>query len=207
VLPTAYITHPASAGTDIRAELGVPPAAPIVATVAVLRPQKAIEVLLDAQARVREHIPEAHLVIAGDGECRQFLEGRARDLGLSGHVHFLGRRGDVDAIVAAADVAALSSDFEGMPLFMFECMANRTPLIATAVGGLPSVIESGSSGILVPPRNPAALAGALRSLLLDPVRREQIANAAYRRLAPFQIEVVAGRFAELYERLLKDVVT
>ncbi len=204
VIPNAYIAHSETSKTDIRAELGLPAGAPIVATAAMLRPQKALEVMLEAHTRVREHVPEAHLVIAGDGERRQFLEQRSRELGLDGHVHFLGRRRDVDSIIAAAEVAALSSDFEGTPLFMFECMANHTPLVATAVGGLPSVIESGFSGILVPPRDPGALAEAVRSLLTDPARRQQMADAAFRALEPFQIDAVAKRFVDLYEELLGE---
>lgn len=204
VIPNAYIAHAETPGTDIRAELGLSAAVPLVATAAMLRPQKALEVLLEAHALVRQKLPKAHLVIAGEGERRQFLEQRARDLELDGHVHFLGRRRDVDAIIASADVAALSSDFEGMPLFMFECMANRTPLVATAVGGLPTVIEDGSTGILVPPRNPSALAGGLTSLLADPQQRQRMTDAAFERLRPFRIEAVAKRFAELYEELVPE---
>jgi glycosyltransferase involved in cell wall biosynthesis len=207
MIPNAYVPSVGAPHVDLRGELGIGPSVPIIATAAVFRPQKALHVLLEAHALVLERIPDAQLVIAGDGELRGELERRARELGLVGQVHFLGRRQDVEAILQAADVAALSSDFEGTPLFMLECMANRTPLVATAVGGLPSVIESGSSGILVPPRNPAALAEALGSLLLDPARRKQIADAAIRRLGPFQIDVVAERFAALYEALIEEART
>jgi glycosyltransferase involved in cell wall biosynthesis len=204
VIPTAYIASPVAPHGDIRAELGIRPDAPMVATAAWLRPQKAIEVLLEAHARVLSRVPDAQLVIAGDGGRRKLLESRARELGLDGHVHFLGIRRDIDAIVAAADVGALSSDYEGMPLFTFECMANRTPLVATAVGGLPSVIDNGSTGILVPPRNPAALSDALTSLLIDPAKRREIADAAAGRLEAFRIETITHRFATMYEDLAKQ---
>lgn len=204
VLPTAYIPRSGNSRADVRAELGLPAAAPVVATAAVLRPQKAIQVMLEAQSQVLARVPNAHLIIAGHGPERPYLERRAADLGLDGHVHFLGHRNDVDAIIRSADVGAMSSDFEGMPVFTFECMANGTPLVATAVGGLPSVIDTGSTGILVPPRDPDALAEALSGLLVDPERRQAIADAASERLEPFLIESVARRFADLYERLVAE---
>ncbi len=205
VIPTAYIPSGHAPGAvDLRAELGLAADAPVIATAALLRPEKALEVLLEAHARVTERAPGAQLVIAGDGSARPFLEQRARELPLNGSVHFLGSRADVDAIIAAADVGALSSDSEGMPLFTFECMANGTPLVATRVGGLPAVIDDGATGILVPPRDPGALADALTSLLIDPTRRQSIAEAASKRLDQFRIENVALRFAELYEQLTAE---
>lgn len=210
-MPTAWVPRPESAG-DIRAELGLGPGTPLIATAAVLRPQKAIDVLLDAFALVLESTPAAHLLIAGDSvmrpdgtrdPLRQTLEARAAELGIAGSVHFLGIRDDVDAILSAADVAALSSDFEGTPLFLFECMAHDAAVVATAVGGVPDVIDNGSSGILVPPRDPQALAAGLAELLADPDRRAALTVTARRRLDEFRIEVVAGRFADLYEELME----
>ncbi|MDQ2759227.1 MAG: glycosyltransferase, partial [Actinomycetota bacterium] len=148
--------------------------------------------------------PEAHLVIAGDGECRADLERRARELQLERRVHFLGVRSDVDPILRTADVAAMSSDFEGTPLVAYECIANRTPLVATAVGGLLDIIEDGRTGLLVPPRDPAALAAALVSLLTDPVRRDRLATAAADRWEEFTIEAAVRRFARLYETLAAE---
>jgi glycosyltransferase involved in cell wall biosynthesis len=210
VMPTAWVPRPQSAG-DIRAEVGLAPGTPLVATAAVLRPQKAIDVLLDAFALVLQRTPSAHLVIAGDSvmrpngtrdPLRQTLEAHAAGLGIADSVHFLGVRDDVDSILAAADAAALSSDFEGTPLFLFECMAHDAPLVATAVGGVPDVIDNGTSGILVPARDPRALADGLTQLLAHPDRRAALCAAARRRLDDFTIEVVAGRFADLYEELM-----
>ena len=202
VIPNAYIPRVSATPTDLRRELGISSTTPLIVTAAVFRPQKALDVLLEAHALVLADIPEAHLAIAGDGELRRELERKAADLGLGDKVHFLGVRQDVDAILQAADVAALSSDFEGTPLFMFECMANRTPLISTAVGGLSSVIDSGRSGLLVPPRDPRALAGGITALLNDPDRRQAMAQEALSQLGPFTIEAVTGRFAELYQDLV-----
>jgi glycosyltransferase involved in cell wall biosynthesis len=184
----------------LREELGLDAGTPVVGTAAILRPQKALHVLLDAVARLR--VP-AHLAIAGDGACRGDLERRARELGIASRTHFLGLRDDVDAILAAVDVAAMSSDFEGTPLFAFECMAAGTPLVATAVGGLPDMLEDGRSALLVPRRDPPALAAALDRLLRAPAEREALARAARQRLERYEIDAVAGRFAALYRELLE----
>jgi glycosyltransferase involved in cell wall biosynthesis len=203
VMPTAYVPSEATRG-DIRAELGIDYRAPLIAIASVLRPPKTIEVLLEAHTLVLERVPAAHLVIAGDGPLRASLEERARELAIDHCVHFLGVRHDVDSILKEADVAALSSDREGMPLFVFECMANRIPLVATAVGGLREVIDDGLSGVLVPPRDPHALAEALAALLNDPDRRARLSTTARGRLERFTIDSVAARFADLYEDLVLE---
>ncbi|HZU60551.1 MAG TPA: glycosyltransferase, partial [Solirubrobacteraceae bacterium] len=204
VMPgTAYLPREVASGGDIRRELGLAPDTPLVAVAAVLRPQKALDVLLAAQARVVERLPTAHLVLAGDGECRAELEGLAQELRLDGHVHFLGNRTDVDGILRAADVAALSSDFEGSPMFVAECLANGTPVVSTAVGGIPDMLEGGLSGVLVAPRDSTALAEALIRLLEDPEERARLAAEGTRRLADFSVEAVSARYGELYERLAR----
>jgi glycosyltransferase involved in cell wall biosynthesis len=101
-------------------------------------------------------------------------------------------------------VAALSSDYEGTPLFAFECFARRTPLVATAVGGLPDIVEDGETGLLVPRRDPSALGSALTGLLGDPGRRAAIAAAAAESLDGYSMPRIAGRFAALYDRLLQE---
>ncbi len=202
VIPTGYIPSAEATDTDIRAELSLGPDDPIIAIAAVLRPEKRIDLLLQAVARVRAVVPAAQLVIAGDGECRADLEARARALGIAAGVHFLGARSDVDSILRAADVGALSSDREGSPLLVFECMANRTALVATEVGGVPDVVEHGRTGLLVPRRDPEAMATALISLLTDDARRAAMAEAAHAALSGYTIEATANRFAELYEALV-----
>jgi glycosyltransferase involved in cell wall biosynthesis len=202
VIPNGYIPSPGSSDNDVRAELGLCRSVPVIGIAAVLRPEKRIDVLLQAHAKVRAVVPEAQLVIAGDGPCRPRLERQARDLGLDRSVHFLGARTDVDSVLRAVDVGALSSDREGSPLLAFECMANDTPLVATAIGGVPDVVEHGRTGLLVPRRDPDALARALISLLADPERRARIAAAAKDGLHRYTIEATASRFAALYETLV-----
>ena len=202
VIPNGYIPSPGTSDTDIRSELALDRDVPLIVIAAVLRPEKRIDVLLEAFAQVRTAVPHAHLMIAGDGDCRPALEMQARAMGLDHAVHFLGRRTDVDSVLRAADVGALSSDREGSPLLMFECMANGTPLVATCVGGVPDVIEHGRTGLLVPRRDPTALAQGLISLLTDPARRAAIATAAQERVRDYTIDVTAARFAALYDTLV-----
>lgn len=204
VIPTALVPREPQARTDLRGELGLAADVPLVGTVCQLRRQKALEVLIDAHAQVLRSIPNAHLVITGDGECRDEFERHARDTGMTGSTHFLGRRDDVDNILGSLDVAAMSSDFEGRPLFALECMANHTPLVATAVGGLPEMIDDGRTGVLVAPRRPDELADAVVRLLLDPTRRERIAAAAAAELDGYGMDSIAAQCGELYERLFEE---
>jgi glycosyltransferase involved in cell wall biosynthesis len=204
VLPTAYIPHRVTEPTDIRAELGLAPDARIIGVVATLRVEKALEVMISAVAQVIQRFPDAHLVIAGDGPQRESLEAQVASMGLTGHVHFLGERRDVTPLLQTVDVGALSSDWEGMPLFVLECMATGTPVVATNVGGLPEIVEDDRTGLLVPPRDPAALAAGIGALLADPERGRLLAATAAERLHDFTIDTVAHRFADLYERLASD---
>lgn len=205
MIPNAYVPRKGSPDTDVRSELGIDTETPLLAVISVLRPQKALTVLLDAYAKVLEAVPDTRLVIAGEGECRGELEQHADKLGVADGVSFLGRRNDVDAILRAADLAVMSSDYEGTPLVAYECIANRTPLVATRVGGLPDIIDDGRTGRLVPPRDPIALAGAIVELLKDPARRDQIADAAAEKLHSLTIDAAAHRFATLYETLVAEV--
>jgi glycosyltransferase involved in cell wall biosynthesis len=204
MIPNAYVPRASGAAGDLRAELGLRSASQLIGAVAVLRPQKALSVLLEAHAHVLTVLPETHLFIAGDGECGPSLVELAGRLGIQDRVHFLGHRRDVDALLGAADVAAISSDYEGTPLVAFECMAHRTPLVATSVGGLLDIVRDGETGVLVPPRDPRALGEALVGVLADPSRGKRLAGAAAARLHEFTIETIAGRFGSLYETLVAE---
>jgi glycosyltransferase involved in cell wall biosynthesis len=205
VIPTAYLPRsPAGAGADLRAELGIGEREPVIGTIAILRPQKALHVLVDAFARLVRVVPGAHLVIAGPspGPVGGELAEQARAAGLEDRVHLLGQRDDVEAVWRAFDVGAMSSHFEGTPLAAIECLSCGTPLVATAVGGLPDIIEHDRTGVLVAPGDPAALATALEALLRDPDRRARIGAAGCEHAQAFTIERIAARFAQLYRRLL-----
>lgn len=205
MIPNAYIPRgdPAPAGS-LRREIGAGPDTPLVGTVAVLRPQKALTVLVDAFAKLAPAHPRARLVIGGDGPCRAELADRVADAGLGDRVDFIGMREDVEGVVGDLDVVAMSSDFEGTPLFALEAMATGTPLVATRVGGLPDIVEDGVSGLLVAPRDPAALGDAIASVLEDADLRARLSDGALERSREFTIERAAERFAALYESLLAE---
>jgi glycosyltransferase involved in cell wall biosynthesis len=198
---------PPTPGRDVRAELGIAATAPLVGVVATLRPQKALEVMVRATALVRERLPEVVvLLIGGEAEASgeaDRLAALAAELGLGDSLRLLGERDDVPDLVAALDVAALSSDFEGSPLSVMEYMEAGKPVVSTRVGGLPDLVAEGVNGLLVEPRDPAALAGALAEVLGDPERARRMGEAGRaRRREEFSIEATARRCGELYEELL-----
>jgi glycosyltransferase involved in cell wall biosynthesis len=159
---------------ELRSELGID--GPLVAFAGRLGPQKSVATALDAVART----PAVTLVVAGDGPERDALERRAQDLGLDGRTRFLGslERDGVLRLFRAADASLLSSSWENLPHTVVESLAVGTPVIATAVGGVPEVVRDGENGLLVPPRDPAALAGALGRFLADDALRERLAHGA-----------------------------
>jgi glycosyltransferase involved in cell wall biosynthesis len=161
----------------LRRELDVAPDAVLIGIVARLVPIKAHEVFLDAAARLAARRPAARFLVVGDGECRGALEARAARLGLADRVRFLGWRADLDRVYADLDIVALTSDNEGSPVALIEALAAARPVVATRVGGVPDLIEDGRNGLLVPPRDPAALAAALDALLADPARQAGLGRA------------------------------
>lgn len=197
------ITWPAHADPrPVRAELGIGPAAPVLAMTAILRPQKAIGVMLAAMQRLVPRHPGIRLLIAGPGDQRD-LRTEAERLMVAHAVTFLGPRLDVPEILAAADVGVLSSDFEGLPLAVLEYMAAGLPVVATDVGGLPQLVEPDRTGILVPRRDPGALAEAVSRILADPERARAMGQAGRRRQeSEFSGEAMSRRVLALYERLL-----
>jgi glycosyltransferase involved in cell wall biosynthesis len=207
LMPNAVPSATPRAGHDVREELGIDPEAPVIGAVAVLRPQKALEVLLEACVPLRERFPGLRVLLAGDGSERDRLRALAGSLGLDRTVDFLGLRNDVPDVLAALDVSVSSSDFEGTPLALMESMDAGLPVVATRVGGTPDLIDDGVEGLLVPRRDPEALANAIARLLSEPeVAREMGARGRERRRAEFDIEVAAERFGALYERLYAAAV-
>ena len=201
VIPAPFVAR-GPASVDLRAELGLADDIPLVGTAAWLRPEKALEVLVDAFAALPPACARARLVIAGEGPARAGLEARADARGVRDRTHFLGARADVLAILDSLDVAALSSDRESTSLVALEAIAAGTPLVSTRVGGPAEFLADGESALLVEPRDPAAMAAAIASLLEDAELRGRLADAAGRVLDRFSVERVAGMHAALYERLI-----
>jgi glycosyltransferase involved in cell wall biosynthesis len=171
----------APGGRAALAELGIPEHAPVVLNVAALTTHKDHWTLLAAAQRLRSLVPEARVVIAGEGELRQALEARARALDLAGRVVFAGFRTDLDRLLPASTVFCLSSHLEGLGTSLLDAMAFGLPVVATAAGGIPEAVLDGVNGRLVPPRDPAALAAALAAIIGDEDRRRSYGAAGRQR--------------------------
>jgi glycosyltransferase involved in cell wall biosynthesis len=171
----------------------------IVLVPARLDPLKGHEFLLEA-ARELERV---HVVVAGEGSERPRLEGLADRLGIRGRVTFLGFREDVSRLTACADVVVLPSLAEGLPLAVLEAMSVGTPLVATAIGGTDEAVVDGVTGLLVPPRDAAALAGAVERVLANPEEAKRRAETAAVRVAvEFSASRMVAGVESVYEELL-----
>jgi glycosyltransferase involved in cell wall biosynthesis len=149
-----------------RAELGIQGRSFTIGIVGRLRPEKAHDVLLEAVSQLARSGRDVRLCVVGDGPCRAELQLQAARLGIDGRVTWAGERRDAATLAAAFDVGVISSHWEGLPLAALESMAAGVPLVATAVGGLPTLLD-GDAGLLVPPADPQALAAALDRLFAD----------------------------------------
>ena len=149
-----------------------------------LRIRKGVEVLLEALRELRRRVPRAVLRIAGDGEHRESLECRMAELGLESAVSFLGTcdAARVRALLRGAAALVVPSIYEGMPLVVLEAMEAGVPLVASRVSGIPEVVVDGETGWLVPPEDPAALAGALAEILTNPDEARRRGEAGRRRV-------------------------
>jgi glycosyltransferase involved in cell wall biosynthesis len=190
-----------AAPPGLREQLGGSATGTLVLTPARLDAQKGHRVLLEAATEV----PDACFLLAGEGPEREGLEARARELGVEDRVRFLGRREDVPQLLAAADLFALPSLYEGSSLAVLEAMAAGTPVVSSAIGGTDELIEDGRSGLLVPPGDAEALAAALRRALDDRELREALATRARERVdAGLTRTQNAERVTTVYRELLAE---
>lgn len=188
------------APAGLREELGGE-GRPLVLTPARLDVQKGHRVLFEA---IRE-VPDALFLLAGEGPEREALEALAEELGIAERVRFLGRREDVPELLAACDVFALPSLYEGSSLAVLEAMAARIPVVSSAIGGTDELIEDGRSGLLVPPGDAEALAAALRRVLGDEELRRGLAARARERVEEgLTREQMAERVTGVYRELLGE---
>jgi glycosyltransferase involved in cell wall biosynthesis len=186
----------------VREELGIPPGAPVVATVANFRHEKGHEHLLRAAELARRRVPDVRFLLVGQGPLEGQVRREAERLQLGGTVIFTGYREDVLRLTAAVDVFALSSLHEGLSIALIEAMALGKPPVVTSVGGLPELVEDGCHGLLVPPADPPALADGIVSILQDAALARRLGQAARRRAADFDIRVNLRRMEEVYAELL-----
>ncbi len=173
--------HPLPPGElrSLRQKLGLPGEAEIVLSASNLRPEKGIDILLRAFAKLNRKLPRAMLVIVGDGPVRNELHELATNLSLGESVRFLGLRSDVQSFMQAADVLAVCSTWqEPAGLVVLEAMACGKPVVVTRVGGMPEAVVEGETGFVVAPSSDEELADALLSLLQNPERAKCMGSAA-----------------------------
>lgn len=164
----------------VRAELGVGEGELLAVTVANLRATKGYPDLLAAARLVADRGAPIRFVAAGQGQLEDELRTRVEELGLGERFRLLGYVPDAPRLVAGADLFVLASEHEGLPLGVMEALALGVPVVATRVGGVPELVESGVSGVLVEPGDPAALAAAILTLTDDATRARLAAGAAAR---------------------------
>ncbi|MCA1798670.1 MAG: glycosyltransferase [Xanthomonadaceae bacterium] len=207
-------------GHAFRDELGIPRDARLVLLLARVNRQKGIDYFVEAAAEVLLACPGTHFVIVGgnfdrehghshpEGEYRREVEAAASRLGLSAHLHFTGFRDDVPAILAEADLSVLPSLSEGLSNTLLESMAAGTPVVATRVGGTPEAIDDRVHGLLVPPRDAAALAHAMSMVLTDEVLARRLGAHARTRVADrYSFDQMARETGSLYERILDEKIS
>jgi glycosyltransferase involved in cell wall biosynthesis len=192
----------AEARKRIRSELGIPEAAWVVGTVGRLSPEKNQGLLIEAMAPMLD--PRRHLVIVGDGPQRQDLEARAQATLRPERIHFTGPREDVAALLASFDAFALTSHSEGLPLVLLEAMAAGVPVVATAVGGVPDLVEHGRTGSLVPAGDGTALLTELVRLSTRPQSAlETAVTARHLVLERHSTEHMVSAYESLYARVIR----
>jgi len=158
---------------------------------------------VDAFSLAIEKYPSMELWLVGDGPLRVKVKKKVEAKGLKEKVRFLGLRDDIPDLLAEASILVLPSDWEGVPLTVLEAMAAGKPVVATAVGGVPELVDEGKTGFLVPPQAPDALAGAILRLARDPELRKRMGEVARKRaLERFDIRQTAQAYGELYLKLL-----
>jgi glycosyltransferase involved in cell wall biosynthesis len=186
-----------------RAELGLSHASFTVGIVGRLRPEKAHEVLLEAIASLAiTQGRDVRLCIVGDGPRSAELQLLAGKLGIAGRVTWAGERRDAATLANAFDAGVICSHWEGLPLAALESMAAGVPLVASAVGGLPTLLDGGA-GLLVPPADPAELASAIAQLMDDDGRRAKVAAAGHRRVAErYSFDGMVRRVQDIYVDVL-----
>jgi glycosyltransferase involved in cell wall biosynthesis len=192
-----FARAPEGAGAAVRREFGVARGQPLVGNVGALVDHKGQRYLVEAAALVLRERPDARFAIVGEGELESDLKARAKALGLGDRLLFTGFRRDVPAILEALDLFVMSSHLEGLGTIVLDALAAGKPVVGTRAGGIPEIIEHESHGLLVPPRDAAALAAAILRVLADPALAARLASQGRARaLEGFSADaMVAGNLA------------
>ena len=189
----------------VRASFGWAADAPLVLFAGRLMPQKGVDDLISALDLLQHVRPGLKTLIVGAGPLESELQETAHAFRLDDKVRFLGHRDDVPQLLAAADLLVLPSLYEGLPNIVLEAMRFSKPVVATAAPGTTEVVVDGETGLLVPVRNPPALAKAIRDVTDDRTLAARFGAAGRVRVeSDFGVDSMVERFADLYERLARE---
>jgi sugar transferase (PEP-CTERM/EpsH1 system associated) len=192
-------------GAALRQALGIPGDVPVIGTVARLTEIKRQGVLIRGFAKLRAQIPEAHLLIVGDGPLMDPLRRLTADLALDACVHFTGHQAEPEPYYEVMNVFALTSRSEGMPQTIMEAFAAEVPVVASRVGGIPEMIEDGQSGLLFTAGDENGLADILVTVLRHPELARQLRQAARTRVEDkFHVRRMAADYHDNFRRLLSE---
>jgi glycosyltransferase involved in cell wall biosynthesis len=195
--------HSTADHNELRRELSIPEDTLLVGIVARLVPIKNHVCFLEAARRVVDQFDKVRFLIIGDGELRDVLEQKARDLQIESRVVFMGFQHNLEKIYAGLDIVTLSSFNEGLPVALIEAMAAGKPVISTDVGGVRDLILDGLNGLLVPSNEPQSLADAILYLLRKPERRRMMGAAGRLKAYPvFDKQGLVNNIDKLYQSLL-----
>jgi glycosyltransferase involved in cell wall biosynthesis len=202
VIPNGIELEPPPAPLDLREHLGLAPGTPLAGSISRLVPQKAPEDLVAAARTVVDAVPDAHVVVIGDGELADEYERAVDAASLRGRLHRIPALPDAGGVLDQLDVFLLASRFEGGPYAPLEAMRAGTPVVLTDVVGSRDAVEAGASGLLVPPGEPAALGAAVAGLLRDPEARARLGAAGQARVRErFDVRAAGAALAALYAEL------
>jgi glycosyltransferase involved in cell wall biosynthesis len=191
----------------VRRDLGISPTAPVAGVCCRLMEQKGVRYLIEAVPAILKDHPEAIFLIVGDGDLRVSLQELANTIGVEKHVVFTGFRSDVYDLLGALDVYVLPSLYEGTPLGLLEAMLLSRSVVATKVGSNAEIVQDGTSGKLVDPKQPHLISSAIRQLLSDQKMRENMGRVARERvLALFSLDRMINEYELLYDSLMPSSI-
>jgi glycosyltransferase involved in cell wall biosynthesis len=200
------VSHVPGIRERVRQEVSAEPDDLVIAAVGTVEPRKGHIHLLRALSRIKERKPELTWKVVIAGQLREGVEGLERfaeEAGIRTRVHFLGHRNDISDVLAAADIFAMPSLHEGLPVALLEAMMAGLPILASRAGGIPEAITSGEDGLLVPVGEDSALRHELERMLVDRALRQKLAAGAKRRAdSSFSRSAMVTAHDNLYRAVL-----
>lgn len=202
--PLRAFTPPSAAElAQWRRDIGTPSTARLIGGATRFYPVKGLDVLMAALPAIAARVPQVHLVLWGDGPQLAQRQAQAQALGVADRVCFAGYAPDADRRLALLDCFVLSSRSEGSPLALLEALAAGCPIVATRVGGVPELVQDGTSALLVPPEDPAALAAAVIRVLTEPVLAERLCAAGPPAAEAVGLTAPVAALTALYKGLVR----